>query len=146
EGQLVATDRGAAVGRVGSSDNAPGMAVPFKLQVHVGHRQRNSRRGVLIHGMRKVSHSGRVVDRRYRHADGGRVGVQLPIAGPVGEAGGAIPVWLGSEGHLIASDRDGAVGGVRRSEEHTSELQSRENIVCSLLLEKKKFTRDTNRL
>src|SRR5690606_40154007 len=27
---------------------------------------------------------------------------------------------------------------VRRSEEHTSELQSRENIVCRLLLEKKK--------
>src|SRR5690606_41282724 len=27
--------------------------------------------------------------------------------------------------------------GVRRSEEHTSELQSRENLVCRLLLEKK---------
>src|SRR5690606_40031821 len=30
------------------------------------------------------------------------------------------------------------VGLVRRSEEHTSELQSRENLVCRLLLEKKK--------
>src|SRR5690606_41919099 len=29
----------------------------------------------------------------------------------------------------------------RRSEEHTSELQSRENLVCRLLLEKKKHTR-----
>src|SRR5690606_39919228 len=28
-------------------------------------------------------------------------------------------------------------GGVARSEEHTSELQSRENLVCRLLLEKK---------
>src|SRR5690606_41216156 len=28
--------------------------------------------------------------------------------------------------------------GVERSEEHTSELQSRENLVCRLLLEKKK--------
>src|SRR5690606_39947311 len=28
----------------------------------------------------------------------------------------------------------GAVGGSRRSEEHTSELQSRENLVCRLLL------------
>src|SRR5690606_41692935 len=28
-----------------------------------------------------------------------------------------------------------------RSEEHTSELQSRENLVCRLLLEKKKLTR-----
>src|SRR2546429_5175624 len=32
----------------------------------------------------------------------------------------------------------------RRSEEHTSELQSRLHLVCRLLLEKKKFT--TNRL
>src|SRR5690606_40558543 len=29
-------------------------------------------------------------------------------------------------------------GGAIRSEEHTSELQSRENLVCRLLLEKKK--------
>src|SRR5690606_40820110 len=29
-------------------------------------------------------------------------------------------------------------GDVQRSEEHTSELQSRENLVCRLLLEKKK--------
>src|SRR5436309_10651101 len=29
-------------------------------------------------------------------------------------------------------------GAQRRSEEHTSELQSRENLVCRLLLEKKK--------
>src|SRR5690606_42151315 len=29
-------------------------------------------------------------------------------------------------------------GNARRSEEHTSELQSRENLVCRLLLEKKK--------
>src|SRR5690606_40563815 len=31
-----------------------------------------------------------------------------------------------------------------RSEEHTSELQSRENLVCRLLLEKKKKNRKTN--
>src|SRR5690606_40366915 len=29
--------------------------------------------------------------------------------------------------------------GIGRSEEHTSELQSRENLVCRLLLEKKKY-------
>src|SRR5690606_39919304 len=33
-------------------------------------------------------------------------------------------------------------GGYVRSEEHTSELQSRENIVCRLLLEKKKRTKN----
>src|SRR3712207_8779145 len=37
---------------------------------------------------------------------------------------------LKSEGKIIA-------GGVRRSEEHTSELQSRQYLVCRLLLEKK---------
>src|SRR3712207_6994932 len=33
----------------------------------------------------------------------------------------------------------------RRSEEHTSELQSRQYLVCRLLLEKKKTTRTSNR-
>src|SRR6266511_6104182 len=32
----------------------------------------------------------------------------------------------------------------QRSEEHTSELQSRENLVCRLLLEKKKIIKKTN--
>src|SRR5690349_24173755 len=32
----------------------------------------------------------------------------------------------------------GAFGGTARSEEHTSELQSRRDLVCRLLLEKKK--------
>src|SRR5690349_22845579 len=34
-----------------------------------------------------------------------------------------------------------AVPGVVRSEEHTSELQSRRDLVCRLLLEKKKHTK-----
>src|SRR2546430_7320798 len=34
--------------------------------------------------------------------------------------------------------RDQRPGGVPRSEEHTSELQSQSNLVCRLLLEKKK--------
>src|SRR2546430_11088704 len=33
-----------------------------------------------------------------------------------------------------------AFGGLERSEEHTSELQSQSNLVCRLLLEKKKHT------
>src|SRR5690606_40303823 len=39
---------------------------------------------------------------------------------------------------LLAALIDLAVGVSFRSEEHTSELQSRENLVCRLLLEKKK--------
>src|SRR5690606_40316637 len=47
--------------------------------------------------------------------------------------------WLFDNLHwipLFAGERVSGTG--RRSEEHTSELQSRENLVCRLLLEKKK--------
>src|SRR5690606_41603121 len=48
----------------------------------------------------------------------------------------------GSFRHLVVGDQRGLDLGrthaVARSEEHTSELQSRENLVCRLLLEKKK--------
>src|SRR5690242_21477209 len=41
--------------------------------------------------------------------------------------------------HRIKADRGAVVSGVLiRSEEHTSELQSHVNLVCRLLLEKKK--------
>src|SRR5688572_32246173 len=40
------------------------------------------------------------------------------------------------------AERD--AGDVRRSEEHTSELQSQSNLVCRLLLEKKKKTEVNN--
>src|SRR5690606_40287038 len=48
--------------------------------------------------------------------------------------------WAGSAAACvdpIASQFSGT-SGADRSEEHTSELQSRENLVCRLLLEKKK--------
>src|SRR5258707_2920742 len=38
---------------------------------------------------------------------------------------------------------DGGLGHADRSEEHTSELQSRQYLVCRLLLEKKKRNRDS---
>src|SRR5690606_41373914 len=53
----------------------------------------------------------------------------------------ALPIWS----RRVTAPRGGAGSGSadaywsnRRSEEHTSELQSRENLVCRLLLEKKK--------
>src|SRR3712207_7326417 len=45
-------------------------------------------------------------------------------------------------GPRVPADRLDLVVGDRRSEEHTSELQSRQYLVCRLLLEKKK----TNKL
>src|SRR2546422_6370156 len=59
----------------------------------------------------------------FRSADAGRGAL-------VGLHGGGVIVRLDLEGH------GPAVG--KRSEEHTSELQSRLHLVCRLLLEKKK--------
>src|SRR5256886_11767701 len=41
---------------------------------------------------------------------------------------------------------NGSSGGLMRSEEHTSELQSQSNLVCRLLLEKKKQLRGGHHL
>src|SRR3712207_7472876 len=56
------------------------------------------------------------------------------------EEGGAYILTETSASQLVVED--GRVVGVRsgRSEEHTSELQSRQYLVCRLLLEKKKKT------
>src|SRR5438132_7006096 len=56
----------------------------------------------------------------------------------------ALPIWGASYGpgaclgRLGAGGCDSAWGGRVRSEEHTSELQSHSDLVCRLLLEKKK--------
>src|SRR5690349_24094935 len=51
--------------------------------------------------------------------------------------------WIESRGLPLLSDRHAAIRYRRsvrgRSEEHTSELQSRRDLVCRLLLEKKKI-------
>src|SRR3712207_8628841 len=47
------------------------------------------------------------------------------------------PVGVAEEADV--GDADGGRGGALRSEEHTSELQSRQYLVCRLLLEKKKY-------
>src|SRR5947209_15713666 len=61
----------------------------------------------------------------------------------------ALPRCRGCGGTLWEEVRSGAASGrhltaphltARRSEEHTSELQSRQYLVCRLLLEKKKQT------
>src|SRR2546427_9372712 len=52
---------------------------------------------------------------------------------------GARRFSAGTRRHVPADvDRDLRLGDHQRSEEHTSELQSQSNLVCRLLLEKKK--------
>src|SRR3712207_7542208 len=73
-------------------------------------RQRPTRR----RAGRPVRRGGRALRQEWQQTRGLRVGVR---------AGGG---------------RDGVLSRPRRSEEHTSELQSRQYLVCRLLLEKKK--------
>src|SRR3712207_8411277 len=54
---------------------------------------------------------------------------------PAGVAGDVVPQHLDTPPPLV---RPGQHPPPRRSEEHTSELQSRQYLVCRLLLEKKK--------
>src|SRR5690606_40736464 len=64
--------------------------------------------------------------------------------GNVAVLGCAVLALKATGGNVGAASRDWMRGALSfdrtllRSEEHTSELQSRENIVCRLLLEKKK--------
>src|SRR5260370_31642104 len=61
----------------------------------------------------------------------------LPISGPRRAPTCASPRRPGHRGPARHGQRPGR-GTRRRSEEHTSELQSHLNLVCRLLLEKKK--------
>src|SRR5690606_41211234 len=49
----------------------------------------------------------------------------------------SIPSAPGSYVFTVEANDNGTICSAIRSEEHTSELQSRENLVCRLLLEKK---------
>src|SRR3712207_7912366 len=55
-------------------------------------------------------------------------------------------LWLGLVLVPIGSITEGYVAPAMRSEEHTSELQSRQYLVCRLLLEKKNNTSDRHHL
>src|SRR2546430_9169307 len=79
----------------------------------------------------------------FRSVAGDEVHVQRVQVGHVGPQLGPRPGWHAAR-HLLAaalrrkvSQGDAVVGF--RSEEHTSELQSQSNLVCRLLLEKKKI-------
>src|SRR5439155_27256725 len=66
------------------------------------------------------------------------ISVMTAIAPRAGRRGSLGPSWGHERDPGHPSLQDGRRLGVRRSEEHTSELQSRGHLVCRLLLEKKK--------
>src|SRR2546430_9534817 len=60
---------------------------------------------------------------------------------PVGyDPAASAPMWAAFIDRIFGGDSD-LIAFVQRSEEHTSELQSQSNLVCRLLLEKKKTQR-----
>src|SRR2546428_8568970 len=66
------------------------------------------------------------------------------IPSPTSTTSTSIPgTTSGRRSTCCGGDRSSCFFGQKRSEEHTSELQSRSDLVCRLLLEKKKKTRDT---
>src|SRR3712207_8458768 len=73
----------------------------------------------------------------------------LDLAQPVIDIGTALPAGVGgTASHSLLNRLDAVREGdlrvsVARSEEHTSELQSRQYLVCRLLLEKKKKKNST---
>src|SRR2546429_4097345 len=74
------------------------------------------------------------LERTGRYADAANVYLRIVRADPIN-----IPALLGLERVLFVLNRmPELLPLVQRSEEHTSELQSRLHLVCRLLLEKKK--------
>src|SRR2546427_3333667 len=69
------------------------------------------------------------VARDVRHEVGGRPHVRGIVGPDVAREEEPVATDAGVDGHVLS-----------RSEEHTSELQSQSNLVCRLLLEKKKKT------
>src|SRR5258707_15223871 len=65
--------------------------------------------------------------------------LSLHDALPISETSAIVDFWSGSR--ALALNRASTSRIMDRSEEHTSELQSRQYLVCRLLLEKKKKTR-----
>src|SRR6266849_3088749 len=73
----------------------------------------------------RAAHNGDHHEQKHQH-DHHPAGIDLPLLGHVSYK--SLGLWAGL----------GVAGAAGRSEEHTSELQSRVELVCRLLLEKKK--------
>src|SRR2546427_2903520 len=87
-------------------------------------------------GKRQSLQALRVVGRQAGEAQRGRSG-GVPRARRL--SGGALRgMQQPRAGRSVPRSRSGAEARGSRSEEHTSELQSQSNLVCRLLLEKKK--------
>src|SRR2546422_6140428 len=83
----------------------------------------------------------RLYGERVAHARDGDVALAPQLTGEHGAGrapGGYVPEGPGAGARGEPGEHEEAPYGPSRSEEHTSELQSRLHLVCRLLLEKKK--------
>src|SRR2546430_12662329 len=64
--------------------------------------------------------------------------VEFPVGMHVALLHGVVCPHALLKGHHVRLRVRKVIGGIRRSEEHTSELQSQSNLVCRLLLVKEK--------
>src|SRR5690606_40688529 len=95
----------------------PPTLLPYTTRFRSGHREAVDQSGKMPgHELEPVA-----VGVGLHHADHSGAGGMTPDHADVDGKGGAVEM----DGNALA-----------RSEEHTSELQSRENLVCRLLLEK----------
>src|SRR5206468_7442975 len=100
-------------------------------QSQMGRRRRDNRPASAQNSLRGVGRGGKPPGQQpYRDPVAGRL-----VLGKTHASKGARP--------QLADDPEATLN--TRSEEHTSELQSRSDIVCRLLLEKKKKTQTTRR-
>src|SRR5690554_7221026 len=103
------------------------------VKPHTEHRYLHSfptRRSSDLLGLRRHDRRDRVRDRRLR-------GIDHPV-----EVDGRPLSAFGCDGLLVSTPTGSTA--YARSEEHTSELQSRPHLVCRLLLEKKKIISQTS--
>src|SRR2546430_9769192 len=84
-----------------------------------------------------------VIDKKFGNPtvtkDGVTVAKEIELEDPVENMGAQMVKEVATKTSDIAGD--GTTTATVRSEEHTSELQSQSNLVCRLLLEKKKLNR-----
>src|SRR5688572_372906 len=153
-GRIAAVESNLAAADAASTIDATGrLVVPGLIDVHAHVRAKEMPSICLSHGVTSMLDGGSAgIDRidevvSYATSAPNRVRVLLNIARtgiltPEGELNDIARVDLEGARRAIERHRDVIVGVKarlsRRSEEHTSELQSQSNLVCRLLLEKKK--------
>src|SRR5690606_40264675 len=104
--------------------------VPDALEAHQAGEGVEGIEGILVAGGRALLQDG-AVDRLHRLA-GGEESRSREDRDPVADL---LEARARKDGRASALDHVRDQRSVDRSEEHTSELQSRENLVCRLLLE-----------